>query len=84
MKKTYPHIYLTLYGPKGKRRCFSAPRTKQRKIYARIGRAGWQKCMIRVEYGRGKDVFGKTVMFRNEGKYCSVEDAKQALAAFIT
>lgn len=43
----------------------------------------WKHWGVSVTYGKGKDVFGKTVMFRNDGEYENSKDAIKALKAFI-
>lgn len=43
----------------------------------------WSRCVIRVSYGKQKDVYGKMVEFTNEGEYDNKHDAIQAFKAFL-
>lgn len=43
----------------------------------------WKHWGVLVRYGKGKDCFGKTVEFFNEGEYENGKDALRAFKAFI-
>ncbi len=42
----------------------------------------WKTLALYVEYGKDKDVYGKTVLFTNEGIYTDGKEAMQAYIAF--
>lgn len=50
---------------------------------SRIEGKSWVKCLIKVMYGKKKDVFGKILEFTNEGEYDNKHDALLAFDAFI-
>lgn len=58
-------------------------RENWRKIYGKLASAVGHKWYILVTYGKSKNVFGETVMFKNEGEYYKLADAKRALSAFM-
>ncbi|OGK43433.1 hypothetical protein A2956_02495 [Candidatus Roizmanbacteria bacterium RIFCSPLOWO2_01_FULL_37_57] len=59
----------------------------KRRFYNRIRSIKWGngvvKVYLRVSYGKGVDVFGKTTSFYNEGGYDNKQDLIDALDAFI-
>lgn len=61
----------------------TASRDNWAKIYGKLASASGYKWHIRVEYGKDKNVYGKTVMFKNEGDYYKLSEAKIALRAFL-
>ena len=64
-------------------RYIMAPRSKWRRLYAKLASARAQKYLVRVEYGKDKTNTGTTEMFYNEGEYDNPRDAREALKAFI-
>lgn len=52
-----------------------------------VQRCDWKehnyKAYLRVSYGKGKDVFGETVVFYNDGWYTSLKDFDRAYQAFM-
>jgi hypothetical protein len=53
------------------------------KLYGKLASAVGYKWHILVRYGYDRNVFGERVMFKNEGTYYKLSDAKQAFGAFI-
>jgi len=53
------------------------------KLYGKLASAVGHKWVIRVDYGYAENVFGERVMFKNEGVYYNVLEARRALAVFI-
>lgn len=43
----------------------------------------WERCVIKVSYGKQIDVFGKLLEFTNEGEFTGKNKAVQALEAFL-
>ena len=73
-------IKLTLVSRHGKVKRYRSG-TKRRFMF-HLTHDKFSKAIVRVEYGKEKDNFGKMVMFFNEGEYTNKHDALQALRAF--
>lgn len=58
-------------------------RENWKKLYGKLASAVGHKWYSCVEYGYDNNVFGERVMFKNEGKYTKLSEAKKALSAFI-
>ena len=52
-------------------------------MYAKLASAVGHKWHILVHYGFQKNAYGEKTMFKNEGIYYRLSDAKNALTAFI-
>lgn len=81
-----PKIYLTIINKKDQKRHYHALSTQWRRIYSRIGRAEFKKCVIKVVYGKFTDVFGKQSIFDNTAEFDNpkeVNQAKETLKVFL-
>ena len=60
-----------------------ADKSNWRKLYGKLASAGGDKWFVQVAYGYDKNVFGKRTLFKNEGEYTKLSEAKRALSAFL-
>jgi hypothetical protein len=77
-------IIIRKYNDKGKligRRLGN--RDNWKKLYGKLASPVAHTYVVRVEYGYEKDVSGKKVLFHNEYEGNSLQEAKQALSAFM-
>jgi len=81
-KNKFPRAMLTIWDLKGKMRQIYYT-TRFNRLYHRIRHGSWAKIYIKVEYGKQEDVFGKKIMFYNDGTYEKRKEALQALHAFL-
>jgi len=58
-------------------------RANWKKLYGKLASAVAHKWYIKVDYGYGRDVWGKQEKFINEGVYYNLLEAKKALSAFM-
>ena len=77
-------ITVRIYNNKNKLVAYRVAKNgNSRKIYGRLASAVGQKWFLRVDYGYAKNVLGQRVLFKNEGEYTNLIDAKKALSAFL-
>lgn len=58
----------------------------KRRFFLKLGTINWKKCpsvYIRVNYEKGKDNFGKSQIFHNDGFYTNKQDLLRAAYAFV-
>ena len=78
----YPCTRLKIWDKNGKTTIFPLT-TRRRRLFSRLRHVPYAKVYIKVEYGYDVDVFGKRVMFYNDGYYTERREAVKALQAFL-
>ena len=82
------NIIVRIYNKKGRvigRR--TGGKENWKKLYGKLASAYGHnrpyRWWVHVSYGHDKNVFGKRVLFKNEGEYYNAKDATRALQAFM-